>query len=152
LELHLPDTLSRLAGRRLDALPQYRLLVVESDEMLRHSISVMLASHFDFIVRRTGREALICLDEEKPDLVLCDWELPDMSGMELVEAVRRHSGVRTPTVVMASDAGAQDACWSAQVEAFILKPFSRAELLGLLEVVTRRSFGGERRRLCAPSG
>lgn len=138
----MPDTRPRLAAPSVEPLPQHRLLVVESDETLRHAISVMLASHFDFIVRRTGREALICLDEEKPDLVLCDWDLPDMNGMELVEAVRRHSGLRMPTVVMASDPGVQDACWNAQVEAFILKPFNRAELLGLLEVVTRRSFGG----------
>lgn len=135
------ESLPRPAPPRVEPLPQTRLLVVEPDETLRHSISVMLASHFDFIVRRTGREALICLDEEKPDLVLCDWDLPDMNGMELVEAVRRHGGLRTPTVVMASDPTAQEACWKARVEAFILKPFNRAELLGLLEVVTRRSFG-----------
>lgn len=139
----MPDTLSRLAAARVEPLPQHRLLVVESDELLRHSISVMLASHFDFIVRRTGRDALICLDEEKPDLVLCDWDLPDMNGMQLVEAVRRHSGVHAPpTVVMASDPDVQDECWRAKIEAFILKPFNRAELLGLLAVVTRRSFGG----------
>ena len=138
----MPDTLPRLAAARVEPPPQRRLLVVESDETLRHSISVMLASHFDFIVRRTGREALICLDEEKPDLVLCDWDLPDMNGMELVEAVRRRGGTRTPTVVMASDPAVQDACWQAQVEAFILKPFNRAELLGLLGVVMRHSFGG----------
>lgn len=145
----MPDTLPRLTAPRTEPLPQYRLLVVESDEGLRHAISVMLASYFDFIVRRTGREALICLDEEKPDLVLCDWDLPDMNGMELVEAVRRHGGTRTPTVVMASDPAAQEVCWRAQVEAFILKPFNRAELLGLLEIVTRRSFGGPPRSRAA---
>ena len=145
----MPDTLPRLAALRVEPLPQHRLLVVEPDETLRHAISVMLASHFDFIVRRTGREALICLDEDKLDLVLCDWELPDMNGMQLVEAVRRHGGVRTPTVVMAADPNVQELCWRAQVEAFILKPFNCAELLGLLEVVARRSFGGSPRCLAA---
>ncbi|MBW2279099.1 MAG: response regulator [Deltaproteobacteria bacterium] len=138
----MPEPLPRLGALCAEPLSQRRLLVVESDEVLRHSISVMLAAHFDFIVRRTGREALVCLDEEKPDLVLCDWELPDMNGLELVESVRRHCGVSIPTVVMSSDPAAQDLCWNAQVEAFILKPFNQAELLGLLEVVTRRSFGG----------
>ncbi len=141
----MPEPFPRLGAPRAEPLSQRRLLVVEFDEVLRHSISVMLAAHFDFIVRRTGREALICLDEEKPDLVLCAWELPDMNGLELVESVRRHCGVRIPTVVMSNDPADQELCWTAQVEAFILRPFNQAELLGLLEVVMRRSFGGSPR-------
>jgi len=128
-------------GSWFEPRPAHRLLLVEHDESSLHSISVMLAAHFDFITRRDGGDALDCIDDQKPDLVLCEWALPDMQGLELVDRVRRRLGPRVPRIVMADDPDAQAPCWDAGVEAFILKPFNRAELLGLLEAVTRRSLG-----------
>jgi len=133
----MPDSLSRLRAPHTKLAPQRRILVVEDNRDQCHAISVMLASHFDFIIRTTARDALACLDAEKPDLLLCDYLLPDANALQLVTRMRQRGGPGFPVVIMSADSGAQDACWDAEVEAFILKPFNRVELLGLLEVVAR---------------
>ena len=133
----MPDTLARIQAPHTKLAPQRRILVVEDDRDQCHAISVMLASHFDFIMRSNARDALACMDEEKPDLLLCDYCLPDANALDLLSTLRHRGGPGLSIIVMSADPSAQDACWEAEVEAFILKPFNRHELLGLLEVVAR---------------
>jgi two-component system, OmpR family, phosphate regulon response regulator PhoB len=92
-----------------------------------------------------GEEALVRIAERKPDIVLLDWMLPLVSGIEVCRQIRRMPQTRTLPVVMLTargeeadrvrglDSGADD---------YIAKPFSLRELAARLRAVMRRAQPG----------
>jgi len=88
-----------------------------------------------------GEEALLVADEHQPDLVLLDWMLPQLSGIEVCRRLRTRQETRNVPIVMLTargeetdrirglDTGADD---------YITKPFSMTELLARLRAVMRR--------------
>jgi two-component system phosphate regulon response regulator PhoB len=90
---------------------------------------------------RDGEEALLIADEMKPDLVVLDWMLPQLSGIEVCRRLRGRGHMRNVPIVMLTargeepdrirglDTGADD---------YIVKPFSMTEFLARLRAVMRR--------------
>ena len=88
-----------------------------------------------------GEEALLVASEEKPDLVLLDWMLPQLSGIEVCRRLRGRQETRNVPIIMLTargeetdrirglDTGADD---------YLTKPFSMTELLARLRAVMRR--------------
>ncbi len=88
-----------------------------------------------------GEEALLVAAEEKPDLVLLDWMLPQLSGIEVCRRLRSRQETRNVPIIMLTargeetdrirglDTGADD---------YLTKPFSMTELLARLRAVLRR--------------
>ncbi len=88
-----------------------------------------------------GEEALIVADETRPDLVILDWMLPQLSGIEICRQMRSRGHLRNTPIVMLTargeeadrirglDTGADD---------YIVKPFSMSELLARIRAVMRR--------------
>src|SRR5262249_29173635 len=97
---------------------------------------------FDVIEAQDGEEAITAAQEQKPDLVLLDWMLPLMSGIEVCRQLRRTTATRTIPIVMLTargeegdklrglDSGADD---------YVTKPFSPSELIARIRAVLRRS-------------
>ena len=96
-----------------------------------------------------GEEALVLCQEERPDIVLLDWMLPHLSGIEVCRRLRRLPGTRDlPIIVLTArgeeadkvrglDSGADD---------YVTKPFSPAELVSRMRALLRRArpaLGGE---------
>jgi len=133
--MHHP--LAGICTERPKLAPMRRILVVTADEPLVHSLSAMLASHFDFTTRHCAREALACYEIEKPDLVLVDYGLPDTDGLWLIRAIHRLGGPCVPAVIMATEEEQANLAADADVSAVLAKPFNAGQLLGLLEAVSR---------------
>jgi len=88
-----------------------------------------------------GEEALIRIDERQPDLVVLDWMLPTVSGIEVCRRLRQRSETRNLPIVMLTargeetdrirglDTGADD---------YVVKPFSMSELCARIRAVLRR--------------
>jgi two-component system phosphate regulon response regulator PhoB len=118
------------------------ILVVEDEQAIQELIAVNLA-RAGHSVRRAGsaETAQAMVREWTPDLLLVDWNLPSMSGIDLTRWVRHDARTRHLAVIMltarvhdhdkitALDAGADD---------FISKPFSVRELLARIAAVLRR--------------
>src|SRR3954469_10804428 len=80
-----------------------RVLVVEDDELVRNTILMLLRdSGYAVRVANNGFEALLRLQEEIPDALVTDLNMPEMSGFELLSVVRR----RFPTVVAVATSAA----------------------------------------------
>jgi signal transduction histidine kinase/DNA-binding response OmpR family regulator len=81
-----------------------RVLSVDDEEAARFIIREMLNDrHFEIIEAGSGQEALLRLDESRPDVVLLDLRLTDMTGFDVYERLRRTSaGAKVPVVMVTS--------------------------------------------------
>ncbi len=122
---------------------QKKILVIEDEAAIRDMIAFTLESE-DFQVTgvENGNEARKVISDAVPDLMLIDWMLPGVSGLELVRGFRRSAATRTVPIIMLTarsdendrvdglDSGADD---------YITKPFSTRELLSRISALLRRS-------------
>lgn len=119
-----------------------RLLLVEDDAAL----SELLVWHFsreNFDVRRTadGEEALLIAQESVPDLVLLDWMIEGLSGLEVCRRLRRMPETRNVPIIMLTARGEEeDRVRGLQTGAddYVTKPFSPRELVARVGAVLRR--------------
>lgn len=89
-----------------------------------------------------GGEALARITEAPPDLLLLDWMLPTMSGIELCRQLRRRPATRTlPIIMLTARAEEQDAVRGLDTGAddYITKPFSTEALIARIRALLRRS-------------
>jgi two-component system, OmpR family, phosphate regulon response regulator PhoB len=125
-----------------DMAANARILLVEDDpnlsELLRYNLE-----REDFTVDHTpdGEEALLLASERTPDLVLLDWMIENLSGIEVCRRLRRDNATANIPIVMLTarveeedrirglDTGADD---------YITKPFSPRELVARVHAVLRR--------------
>ena len=88
-----------------------------------------------------GQEALIKVAESKPDLILLDWMLPQLSGLEVCRQIRRNPETRNIPIIMVTARGEEaDRVRGLDVGAddYIAKPFSPSELMARIRAVLRR--------------
>ncbi|MEM8871916.1 MAG: phosphate regulon transcriptional regulator PhoB [Pseudomonadota bacterium] len=120
-----------------------KVLVVEDEEALRQLLSYNLGKEgFDVALSGDGDEALIAMDEEKPDLVLLDWMLPHVSGVEICRQLRARSETRDIPVIMLTARGEEeDRIRGLELGAddYVTKPFSMSELVARMRAVLRRT-------------
>ena len=119
-----------------------KLLLVEDDKALAE----LLIWHFereDFDVRRTGdgEEALMLSEEEHPDVIVLDWMIEGISGLEVCRRLRRRESTGNVPIIMLTARGEEsDRIRGLEVGAddYITKPFSPRELLARVSAVLRR--------------
>ena len=119
------------------------ILVVEDESALVTLLRYNLEREgFRVAEARDGEEALLAAREQKPDLVLLDWMLPLLSGLEVCRQMRRMAETRGVPIIMLTargeegdklrglDSGADD---------YVTKPFSPSELVARIRAALRRS-------------
>ena len=119
-----------------------RLLLVEDDRALADLVTF----HFDragYAVTRTGdgEEALILAEEVKPDLVLLDWMIEGISGIEVCRRLRRRSATANLPIIMLTARGEEDdriRGLETGADDYLTKPFSPKELVARAAAVLRR--------------
>jgi DNA-binding NtrC family response regulator len=112
-----------------------RLLLVEDDQMVRETITLMLADHYEIVLADSVGSALGHLgsaDETPIDLMLLDCLLPDGKVTELLAAADQ---LLIPVVLTSGDP--RQAERSGQDRMFLAKPFSHATLLSILDSARR---------------
>jgi len=120
-----------------------KILIVEDHKPLRSLLSFLLSSAGYETVE--AADALSALDEagrQPPDLVLLDWQLPDMDGIKLLRLWRADEATaRIPVIMVSGKADEVDrvAGLKAGADDYVTKPFGRDELLARVHAVLRRS-------------
>jgi two-component system phosphate regulon response regulator PhoB len=121
-------------------LPQ--VLLVEDEEALSTLVQYNLEKE-GYVVRlaRDGEEALMLAEEQAPDLVLLDWMLPKIAGIEVCRRLRaRHETRNVPIIMLTARGDESDRIRGLDTGAddYIAKPFSMVELMARLRAVMRR--------------
>jgi two-component system, OmpR family, phosphate regulon response regulator PhoB len=120
-----------------------RILIVEDEEslavLLRYNLE---AEGFEVDTAARGDDAEQQIKDAPPDLVLLDWMLPGLSGVELCRRIRmRKDTERIPIVMLTArgDEGERVRGLSLGADDYIVKPFSLPELIARVHAVLRRS-------------
>ncbi|HBE89298.1 MAG TPA: response regulator [Elusimicrobia bacterium] len=78
-----------------------KILIVDDDDNFRNLLFMALAEDFDVAFATDGRRGLALIEEEKPDLIVCDVMMPNMSGLELLRELSADEDTRDiPVIVM----------------------------------------------------
>jgi DNA-binding response OmpR family regulator len=115
------------------------VLVVDDEKTLRETLAYQLEQEgYRVVTAADGRQALERFRAERPDLVLLDLMLPELSGMEVCRIMRTESDV--PIVMLTAKDGEIDKVVGLEVGAddFVTKPFSLRELLARVRAHLRR--------------
>lgn len=124
-----------------------KILIVEDEAPIREMIAFHLGrAGFETVEAGDCRAARELLADERPDLALIDWMLPDMSGLELTRMLKRDAENDDLAIIMLTaradeydkvaglDSGADD---------YVTKPFSPRELVSRIQAVLRRTRAGD---------
>ena len=124
------------------SLANPKILVVEDEPNQVELIEFNLNSEgYEVIVAQDGEEALDLAEEENPDLILLDWMLPKVSGIEVCRQLRRSKMTREiPIVMLTARSEESDKIRGLDIGAddYITKPYSIKELLARVRAAMRR--------------
>ena len=116
-----------------------QILIVEDDDNIAEVILTLLRdAGYSAIVVNSGDDALQHVFDEAPDLVLLDLELPDMSGLKVLETVRNESFLPMIVISGFSNQKQKVAALEAGADDFLVKPFAVDELLARVKALLRR--------------
>jgi two-component system, OmpR family, phosphate regulon response regulator PhoB len=120
-----------------------KILVVEDDEGIRRMI-VFNLERAGFETAEVGdcQAARIAVSDNRPDLILLDWMLPDQSGPEFARSLRREELTREIPVIMLTARTMEDdkvRGLDSGVDDYITKPFASRELIARIHAVLRRA-------------
>ncbi|MCR9077594.1 MAG: phosphate regulon transcriptional regulator PhoB [Hyphomonadaceae bacterium] len=107
-------------------------------ELLRYNLE---SEGYETAIAGDGDEAMLLLDERVPDLMLLDWMLPKISGIEICRRVRtRHETANLPIIMLTARTEEADRIRGLETGAddYVTKPFSTNELMARVKAVLRR--------------
>ncbi len=123
-------------------MAQPSVLVVEDEDALATLLQYNLEKEgYQVSLAADGEEALVQVDERLPDLVVLDWMLPKVSGVEVCRRLRSRSETRNLPVIMLTARGEESdrvRGLDTGADDYLTKPFSMAELAARIRAVLRR--------------
>jgi two-component system, OmpR family, response regulator len=120
-----------------------RILVVDDEPSIVDAVATALRYEgYDVKEARTGREALEAVAREEPDLIVLDWMLPDIAGIDVGRRVRERGFKSAILFLTAKDATENKVeALRAGGDDYVTKPFSLAELVARTQAILRRTAG-----------
>ncbi len=119
-------------------MPGEKILVIEDSPELLSFLAGDLLPYYGYrvVATATGREGLRKLQSDKPDLLLLDLDLPDISGMDVLRAMRG-SGSDIPAILMTAYGSESIAVEAFRLGArdYLIKPFTTEEVIGVIEQI-----------------
>jgi len=114
------------------------LVVDDSSTMRKVLKSILVSAGFEVIEAKCGAEALERLQQGHSDLALLDWNMPAMSGLELLEKVRADNSCDAMKIMMVtteSEAEQLDKALQVGADEYVMKPFTRDVILDKLQLI-----------------
>src|SRR5690606_10243448 len=130
------------AERKSVSVSDKRVLVVEDEEPIREMLRFRLGrAGYDVIEAATGADARAAIADRRPDVIVMDWMLPDISGLELTRQLKRDTATRDIPIIMVTARAQEDdrvAGLEGGADDYVVKPFSFRELAARIKAVMRR--------------
>ena len=122
---------------------QIKVLIVDDSSMMRRLLARALTDlgFTQIVVAEDGAKGLVAAEREAPDIIISDYDMPGMHGLEFIEAVRQNEALDQTAIIMLSAADDQIVVENARdlgADTFMVKPFQRADLRHLIEKLYHR--------------
>ncbi len=120
-----------------------RILVVDDEQSIVDAVATALRYEgYDVSEATTGHEALEAVAREEPDLVVLDWMLPDVQGIEVGRRLRAR-GFKTAVLFLTAKDTTENKVEALRAggDDYVTKPFSLAELVARIQAILRRTAG-----------
>jgi two-component system phosphate regulon response regulator PhoB len=118
------------------------VLVIEDEDSLATLLQYNLQKEgYDVALAGDGEEALLLVDERLPDLIVLDWMLPKVSGIEVCRRLRQRNETRNVPIIMLTARGEESdrvRGLDTGADDYVVKPFSMTELTARIRAVLRR--------------
>jgi two-component system phosphate regulon response regulator PhoB len=118
------------------------ILVVEDEDSLATLLQYNLQKEgYEITVAGDGEEAMMLVDERLPDLIVLDWMLPKISGIEVCRRLRQRNETRNVPIIMLTARGEESdrvRGLDTGADDYLVKPFSMTELTARIRAVLRR--------------
>ncbi len=118
-------------------MAEKRVLVVDDEVHIVHVVAIKLRNNgYEVTTADNGAQAFELAQQEKPDIIVTDYQMPVMTGLELVKKLRENETTRDIPVILLtarSFAVSKDEQEELQISTCLSKPFSPRELLGYVE-------------------
>jgi two-component system OmpR family response regulator len=120
-----------------------RILVVDDEPSIVDAVATALRYEgFDVEEAMTGRQALDAVERREPDLIILDWMLPDIEGIEVGRRLRAQ-GFRTAVLFLTAKDATENKVEALRAggDDYVTKPFSLAEIVARAQAILRRTLG-----------
>ena len=114
------------------------LVVDDSTTMRKVLKSILVGAGFEVVEAKDGAEALDCIKQSCADLALIDWNMPEMTGIELLGKVRADHGCDKMKIMMVTTESDQAEIARALQEGadeYVMKPFTKDSILDKLQII-----------------
>ena len=122
---------------------QPRVLVVEDEPAQLEILAYNLESEGFLVIRaRDGEEALLLIREDVPDVIVVDWMMPHLSGIEVCRRLKSNPETRSiPVIILSARSEDEDKVRGLEIGAddYVVKPYSVVELMARIRTQLRRS-------------
>jgi len=122
---------------------QIKILVVDDERAIREMVVMALEkAGFSCVEASDGHKAEIILNESRPDLVLVDWMMPGLNGVNFIRKLRKNESTRSLPVIMLTAKTEEDDLvqgLESGADDYITKPFSPRALIARINALLRRT-------------
>lgn len=126
-----------------DIAMKHVIMVVEDEEALALMLKYNLEKDgYDVVVETRGNKVLGSVEKNQPSVILLDWMLPEMSGVEICKLIRSKPDIKNIPIIMLTAKGEEEdkiKGLSAGADDYVTKPFSVPELLARVKTQLRRA-------------
>ena len=120
--------------------PPQTALIIDDEKQIRRLLRIVLEdSGYRVFEADTGKDGVSEVAHHRPDVVLLDMGLPDMSGMDVLVRLREWTQVPILVLTVRDEAGDKVAALDGGADDYVTKPFDTSELLARLRVIQRHA-------------
>jgi CheY-like chemotaxis protein len=116
-------------------MPPYHVLVADDDDAIRSLLARVLVHTYPAVTVwavKDGKEALDIYDQQQPDLLICNYNMPRLDGLALLATLRQSRQATLPILMISASISIQPQARSLGVTDFLVKPFSIPQLTAIL--------------------
>jgi CheY-like chemotaxis protein len=117
------------------------ILIVDDSGIVLRNIKVLLEQSYTVSVAPSGKHALLSIKDQKPDLILLDYEMPEMNGKEVMERIKADETTKDIPVVFLTSVGSKDIVLellTLEPAGYLLKPVDSKNLHDTINKALRR--------------
>lgn len=118
---------------------QLRILAIDDEKPFTHMLSNLLRHDYKVTTAHSGREGLSILEKDKFDLILLDYSMPEMNGIEVLHEIKKTNG-NIPVIFLSGDLHLEEEDLIKKgAFALLTKPFSIEEMKNILNKVAKKN-------------